>query len=277
MPSSPKAFVVSLTAIPSRFSGLCALLESFEKQTIQPSAIELNIPFCYRNPKHTEIPIEQIPAKFTVHRVEEDLGPATKLLPTLKRYRAQPDQNIIYLDDDRIHDPCLFEQLITNSEKHPNAAIAASSVTVKRQLTEHFWKRRKRLYRSLRLISLNLWNPKRDANRNGSRIAEGFAGILVKPRFFDETVFDYPEKYRSVDDVWISGNLAKNNIQIEGISDRRLKNEPLILNQTDLGNQDALVNSIDHSMTRSEANAACIRYLQTRYGVWKDIKPVIFF
>lgn len=43
----------------------------------------------------------------------------------------------------------------------------------------------------------------------------GCAGIMIKPKFFTEEFFDYkkaPEEAFFVDDIWISGNLARRDI-----------------------------------------------------------------
>ncbi len=49
-------------------------------------------------------------------------------------------------------------------------------------------------------------------------ICQGFGGVLVEPSFFPETVFDIPELLWMVDDVWLSGQLTINSIQIRQVS-----------------------------------------------------------
>lgn len=203
-----------------------------------------------------------------VHRVEDDWGPATKVLPTIDRYKSE-DLPIIYLDDDRIYRHDLFESLISNQERENSAAIAAHSVSVKRQLTEAHWKVFESRYRVFRAISLGFWNPKRLADGSLSRIAEGFGGVLIRPSFFDSRLFDYPDHLRSVDDIWISGHLTVNRIPIKTLSKIQPSSSPNIIDGRDTGMVDSLQLGTHQGANRFEQNKVCIQHFQDTFGIWK--------
>lgn len=262
--------IISLTAIPPRFHGLNALYKSLAAQTHPVDRIEINIPRTYRNPKFGGYSTALIPDAFDIYFVDQDLGPATKIIPTIQRYWGQ-EVLIIYLDDDRVYRTDLVETLVLLAKKHPTSAVAAHTVSVKRQLIEAYWRRRPALYRFLRLITLNVWNPKRAVDNDSFRIAEGFGGVLVRPEFFDPRILDYPSHLRSVDDVWISGMLTLTQHSIVSVSSLKPSSQPIIVDGKDTGSCDALLRSRDNDLDRYQANEKCIRYLQERYGLWDGL------
>ena len=264
-----KDCIVSLTSIPSRFAGLGNVVENLKNQSIPPSSIEINIPNEYRNRSFEANDLSAIPKDVSVYRVDHDWGPATKIIPTVQRYRSQ-DLPIIYLDDDRVYRADLIETFLAESHKYPNNAIAAHTVSVERQLREAFWKLHPIRYRCSRIFSAGFWNPKKQADGFKSRIAEGFGGVLIKPSFFDERIFDYPDHLRSVDDVWISGMLALADHDPITISSLQPSSEPNIIDGRDVGQFDALVSSMHNTLDRFQANTACITYLQKKFGIWKQ-------
>ena len=54
--------------------------------------------------------------------------------------------------------------------------------------------------------------------RSGGYVAigEGYGGFMVKPQFFDKTMWDIPPVMWTVDDVWLSGHLDSKGIGIWG-------------------------------------------------------------
>ncbi|MBL8791375.1 MAG: hypothetical protein JNM45_12845, partial [Rhizobiales bacterium] len=94
--------VVSLTTIPSRISLLAPTLKSLMRQTRAPKRIVLNLP---RMSKREGVPYVVPEFLSQLKSVEiarcEDMGPATKAIPTL--LREAPDQLVIIVDDDRIY------------------------------------------------------------------------------------------------------------------------------------------------------------------------------
>ena len=109
--------VVSLTTIPSRLPSLARTLQSLHRQDTVPDVIELNLPRSYSKRSLGRIDPDLIPGGCTVRWVPQDMGPATKVLPTVRRYRAM-DAWIVYCDDDQSYDPQWLTRLTRTARKH---------------------------------------------------------------------------------------------------------------------------------------------------------------
>src|SRR5690348_14308296 len=103
--------VVSMTTTPWRIDKIWHIVMSILNQTRKPDEFLLFVPEkCKRGGESYQIPewLSELsdsslnPLK--VVRVDEDLGPATKLLPALKRV-TDDDTRIVTFDDDVIVDP----------------------------------------------------------------------------------------------------------------------------------------------------------------------------
>ena len=117
-----KKIIVSLTTTSNRVPYLEDTLSSIQAQSIKPSSIELNIPTSYKRPDLQPVDVSSIPEGFTIFDCD-DFGPATKLLPTLKRYKNN-DVLIIYCDDDRIYAPNWIERLVTIHEANGDCCVS---------------------------------------------------------------------------------------------------------------------------------------------------------
>jgi hypothetical protein len=135
-----------------------------------------------------------------------DLGPLTKL-SAVADPGLSDDTIVITCDDDAIYDPRWLETLVNAVERDPDCAVGLSG-----------------------------WNAsaplgKLTAPPVSCDVLEGCAGVAYRKSFFDHTsalpsgsaarsgspdlagdVWDIPESCRWVDDVWISGYLAKRGI-----------------------------------------------------------------
>lgn len=199
--------VVSMTSIPERINDLKYTVKSILKQSLQPDEIAINIPLKTLKGKEYIIPEWMMRiSKVKLYRPEVDLGPATKLLPTLKR--EHPDTKIMVVDDDVVYPPTLLETLVKVSNRNPNKAVTTyPKRLIYRGLNEpptagHGWS----------------WVTAQRLNGLGrSDIVLGVFGFLVKPRFFTDDVFNYDDKPKEaiwVDDIHISGQLWLNGIEI---------------------------------------------------------------
>ena len=95
--------IATLTTIPSRIHLLGPVIHAIRSQTYPVASIELNIPWhCKRLNQIYEIPeyLLKDPG-LTIFRTE-DLGPITKILPTLIRYEENLTNHIWSVDDDVI-------------------------------------------------------------------------------------------------------------------------------------------------------------------------------
>ena len=202
-----------MSVLPSRFKGILPTLNSLTDQTSLPQKIIINLPRKYkRDNTHYEIP-EYVTSHplVTINWIDEDMGPATKLLPTIINYSDKPDQLVIVVDDDQIYPKDLVANYITNEETFSDMAMTLSGWKVPKSFN-HSDKDQQyggivRFYR------------KDNSVKEPQRVdcLQGAASFAVKPRFFSEHVFDFqsaPEEAFFVDDIWISGNLARTNTPV---------------------------------------------------------------
>ncbi|WP_420577809.1 hypothetical protein [Ekhidna sp.] len=200
--------VVSMSVLPSRFKGLLPTINSLTDQSVLPEKIMINLPrFFKRDKTEYEIPnyIIEHPL-IEINWIENDLGPATKLLPTIDFYEHNPDRLIIVVDDDQIYSHQMVENYVKHEKQLPDAAMTLSGWTVPETL-DHAYKEQRyggivRFYRRDNSVE----EPVR------VDCLQGAASFAVKPKFFDRTIFDFdnaPKEAFFVDDIWVSGNLAK--------------------------------------------------------------------
>jgi hypothetical protein len=124
----------------------------------------------------------------------QDDGPATKLLPTLKLERSSV---LIVVDDDVIYPRRFIETLLSAHRRRPEAALGFRGV----QLVEGV-----RFPDLTHVFATGIDAPK------PVDILFGTWGYLLPPNALGEAVHDFsgaPAQVRWVDDVWISGHLAR--------------------------------------------------------------------
>lgn len=100
-----RKYVASLTTSPARISHIEPTLNSLLRQTRPPEMILLNLPDAFlRTGEAYDVPA-WIHEMATVNRCGQDLGPATKLAPTVELLKSSPETwgegtHIVYADDD---------------------------------------------------------------------------------------------------------------------------------------------------------------------------------
>ncbi|WP_167852771.1 glycosyltransferase family A protein [Pseudotabrizicola sediminis] len=264
--------VVSLTAIPPRFPYLDEVLQVLLRQTLKPEAILLNIPQRYRRESFNPVEPPVVPEGVTLNRVERDFGPATKVLPAVQKYRDQ-DMLIFFCDDDKIYDPQVLERFVAAAETRPDCCIVeegsdifeASEIRFSGTRMPRYDRRRKDwLYRVKRAASLGTWKSRKAASSGYADILEGWGGVMVRPSFFGDEVFDIPDPLWLVDDIWLSGHLTTRNVPIWldfGGPRARASREDV--------KQFALLRQVVGGLDRTALNTACVRYYQETYGIWR--------
>jgi len=197
--------IVSLTSIPSRLPLIERTLKSLMRQTLAPRRIVLNLPrFSKREGVAYEVPsfLEGIAAVSI--RWCEDVGPATKLLPSLAG--EAPDTPIIVVDDDRIYPANLVADLTAAAARDGAAAFCMSGWVVPPDLTD----RPTTVWSNLRMLPPSPIRARRLSKPVQVDIVQGLSGYLVRPSFFDlAAIGDYagaPREAFFVDDVWISAH-----------------------------------------------------------------------
>jgi len=197
--------VVSLTSIPSRLPLIEATLKSLMRQTLAPRRIMLNLPrFSRREGVAYEVPAFLTGIEAVSIRWCEDVGPATKLLPSLAA--EVPGAPIIVVDDDRIYPASLVADLMAAAERDPASAFCMSGWVVPSDLVD----RPTTVWSNLRMLPPAPIRARRLSKPLAVDIVQGLSGYLVRPSFFDlAAVVDYSQAPREaffVDDVWVSAH-----------------------------------------------------------------------
>lgn len=120
--------IVTLSTIPCRFELINIVIENLSQQTLKPDKIILYIPKRYiRFNTDYVIPESLLKCKdkipyFEIKMIDNDYGPATKLLPALLDYTCD-DDIIISVDDDVLLENHAFEELINLNKRFPNSVL----------------------------------------------------------------------------------------------------------------------------------------------------------
>ena len=200
----------TLTTTPDRLPKIRATLLSLTDQTIPPTEIILNLPKKSMKGKRYDLP--KFLKNFTnlrVNRVPVDLGPGTKLIPTLKDKNIHKDDLIIVVDDDQVYPKRLLESYHKNVKTYPNTALTLCGWNVPPNMEHNRKKTKKGAGIKFKDPNPNVSGP------TSVEILQGASSFLVRKSFFTQDVFDYskaPEGALFADDIWFSGHLAKNNV-----------------------------------------------------------------
>lgn len=276
--------IISLTTIPPRFGLIGATLASLLAQKARPESIRLYVPRHYRRFGSYDGALPEVPEGVTIVRVDEDLGPATKVLPAARDLRGQA-VDILYCDDDHHYLPDWSSRLLAGRKAHPDCAVAACGRSIASLGLPDFAPkpqpqavRAPYITQQLGYQLRRLWSewPRkgkpaptlaptfRAITRSGYvDFAEGFCGVALRGDFLDDAAFDIPPVLWSVDDIWLSGMLARQGVKIwgEAWSNRCRRVVPASDTQP-------LYTANIEGAGRAEANRACAIYMQRTYGIW---------
>lgn len=193
--------ILSFTTIASRIEHIRPMVDSILKQTIRPDRVELYISdhrSIFPAGIDEGIKREKIP-RFLLELEEQgqlyieyvdNIGPANKLIPALRKYK-ETDNIIITVDDDFIYPANTIEKLL-NGYRQEKCAVTSHG--------------RKPLFSNGKLHSNhNLWPVVYVPNKHLYNFGYGCGGGLYKSSFFCEKVFDTDKLLELTpldDDVW---------------------------------------------------------------------------
>lgn len=237
-PSVPRTerLVVTLTTIPSRVSSLMLTLHSLLDQSCPPDRIIVAWPETHQR-TGAPYPRPQLPDGVEALACPDE-GPATKILFAL---RAEPRAVLVVVDDDVIYPRDFLRTLMEAHREDPSAAIGWRGWQLRsgvdpRDLNHVF---ATALVQPLEVdVLLGTW------------------GYLVPPGALDDSVhrFDgWPNAVRWVDDVWISGHLARRGVRRKILVGRGLPIE------TRASRMDALTDGINRSGANDRAAIEAFR------------------
>lgn len=206
--------VVSVTSTPTRVGKLYKTLDSILKQTRTPDAVYINLP-CRFGREGAPFPVPAslqawVDARPRVHinRPPRDLGPGTKIHPTLAVERA-PHTRIVTIDDDVLYDRRLLAVLEDRSRAMPDRALCFAGWNVS--------------------PTGDLWDLGDHCRESTVDVIEGWAGACYARKFFMAkagrgyadrataflaTMTKADKRCYFTDDIWISAWLARRGIPI---------------------------------------------------------------
>ena len=268
--------VVTLTSIPTRFDKITPTLRDLLRQTADIAEIRLYISRKYRRFPDSKFDPPKVPEGIKVCMVDEDYGPATKILPAVKDFQGQ-NVELLFCDDDQPYDPNWAQRFLDERKRKPNCCIVERGYDLEYRPKGHCYyierdafpraeRRVKGLkYRLRRMASLFTSKPTPYTTSGYVDILEGFGGVMVRPEFFPTEVFDIPDILWTVDDPWLSGHLTRNNIPIWLHSNEQQWRRPYNAHFSD-----RLGAFVYKQHGRSAADSASIDYFRSKYGIWQD-------
>jgi hypothetical protein len=260
--SSP--VIISLTTSPKRISQIQPTLDRIMEQTVLPDAIVLNLPHVFKRNGETFGDLPEFITTNPLIKINrcEDIGPATKILPTARLY-SDPETKIISIDDDTLYTHNMIETFLKYSSMFPETVITGSYDSHSPN-GEHTLKC---------APPKNIKEEDLPPNTHFSEFLEGYCGVLYKKKFLDTIRLDLTDEYIlqlpkycfQSDDFVLSNSLVKNGIPIFVIGQSEVLDRQL---EFGYGN-DALHFGADGT---SEGNGdnyhKCSRFMNETYGVY---------
>ena len=173
--------IVSLTSIPRRNHTLGPTITSLLNQQRPPDEIRL-----YLTPGCEHV------AGIRCYDVV-DRGPVTKLSAAVDPY-LPAEALIVTVDDDVLYAPTWLATLVEAANAMPTCAVGRSGWDANDFITNP-------------IHGFYVW-----ATGDTCDVLEGWSGVAYRRGFFDATILEPPPAFHHVDDVWISGYLAKRGI-----------------------------------------------------------------
>jgi hypothetical protein len=262
--------IVTLSSIPPRFGELGPVLHSMLRQRLPAEQIILYIPRRYRRFPEWDGALPDVPEGISLRLVDEDYGPATKVLPAVREFVGH-HVDILFGDDDMIYDSRWTQRFSEMRKRHPTACITESAYDFPNVAPElRPADRRPRIAAGTRSWPERIAGTFRHRRRVRKRFEDsgyadillGYAGALVRPAFFGDEAFDIPDILWTVDDVWLSGHLEVNGIPIwnNGDTPRRRRHRSACT--------EALLTMVYKGHGRREASLAGMAYFRQKYGIW---------
>lgn len=210
--------IVSLTTHGRRLYEVYLAIESVMQGSVKPNRIILWLPKELEGKDLPQTLVNQIQRGLEV-RYTEDLGPHTKLIPSLKVF---PDSAIITIDDDIIYHYDTVEMLVVEHRINPHAICANRILDIKLDSKGH-------------PIPMQDWKELDDKERNNVKnFFEGVGGVLYPPHCFSSEVFNqsvFMEICPKADDVWFNCMALLSNTSVVP-ANLHYRYFPLLINES---------------------------------------------
>lgn len=210
--------IVTLTTHGRRIYEAYLAIESIMRGTIKPNRIILWLSDEIKGETLPQTLLNQCKRGLEI-RYTNDIGPYTKLIPSLREY---PHALLVTIDDDIIYPYDALEMLLNAHVSHPFCICAnrCLDVKIKKDRTLASFPTWKELETKGRISKLNFF--------------EGLAGVLYPPGCFPEEVFDevgFLSICPTADDIWFNCMALKNGTDIVLANDHYIR-FPLVFNDS---------------------------------------------
>lgn len=192
--------IISMTTSPKRIQKIYECIHSLENQTTKPDLYFINLPNIFKRDGSTFSDIPEFLIKDNIIlNFCEDLGPATKIVPTCKSDIVTEDDIIFSVDDDIKYPDKIIQLYLKYHSLYPNYVLSGWS---------SFRKKPDKIHDILYEIFM----------------LEGFSCVLYKKSFLEDIpdkIFDknkVPIYHYLSDDLVLSNYLASKEIGILGFS-----------------------------------------------------------
>lgn len=274
--------VISLTSIPPRLPLIGQTLADLVAQTAKVREIRLYVPRRHRRYPLVEAAIPPLPKGVSLHLIDEDWGPATKVLGAARDLRGE-DVEIIFCDDDQRYDPGWAGRFLAARAQHPDACIAQTGYDLEhRPRSSRYFPRRDdthtpragrlrkgKLYRLRRALSLGWWKPPSlQLSAGYVDILQGYRGVMIRPSFLPDEAWAIPEVLWTVDDPWLSGQMLR-----QGVPIWKMMGDANGVKTTAADQVEPLRRFVRHDHGRERADVMAIEYFRRHYGLWSDRIP----
>jgi len=202
--------VITLTTSPLRLAKITAVLATLDFTNITKINVVLPKEYGAKKETYPEIPTELVNfPKVNIVRIDTDLGPITKMLPTLVKESEDKQAIVISIDDDVAYPMGMINELIYQKVvKYPNAVLSMGT-------SMPFFSEVKEMKK--------YW-PERKQKRPMCDIVEGWSSVLYSPNVVNtgcmEKVSQLSRKCLLSDDFVISYVLAESKIKRVLINNR---------------------------------------------------------
>lgn len=243
---------LTMTTSPVRLRKATTVLAmALQNKYIEKAYIAL--PELYRNTdkyKESDLRfVQSLDPRIVFIRVKKDMGPVTKMLPTVMR-RRDKDAIVISLDDDIGYPASLINELIYYSVHQPNVIHTGACFSFGD-------------YPSSK-INRHLWPDYYKPRGYYGDIVEGWGGIAYKKKFIDKKIIDKLNKSGTIcklsDDLTISYSLAIRGIKRKEIDSKYYDRD--MLYPLGYGEMDDALHHGSGTDIKDEEDANMLKYKQ---------------
>ncbi|MCQ0970394.1 glycosyltransferase family 2 protein [Paracoccus sp. TK19116] len=273
--------VISLTTIPPRLPLIGPTLRDLLNQSAPVDEIRLYLPRRHRRFPLAAGMVPELPSGIRLILLDEDFGPATKVLPAARDLAGQ-DVELIFCDDDQAYDPEWAARFVQARKQRPNDALVQKGYHLedRPEGTKYYPRRdadqlpragrveKNLAYRLRRALSLGQWRSVPFTRDGYVDILEGYRGAMIRPEFLPPEAFVIPELLWTVDDPWLSGHLHRT-----GHAPWLVTGGPRPRPVAEADTTESLRNLVHEGHDRRAADTLAIEYFRRHYHLWPDARP----